>query len=83
MSSTSCSNALARYAKLRRHTLWQPLFQEGQQNDMHAFMTQSNQFKLCHFVGAVLRRRQQLLDHLRENPRLDFYDSSDEDDTDD
>ena len=71
-----------RYKRLRMMPLWQPLFLDGRHTDMHAFMSQKDQVKLCHFVSAVLKRRTYLLELVREHARLDFYDSSDEDDTD-
>ena len=69
-----------RYRRIRTKPIWQPLFGEGRHANMHLFMTQPDQFKLCHFVCAVLRRRQQLLDQIHDTPHVDFYDSSEDED---
>lgn len=73
----------ARYRRLRRKHFWAPLFTGEKRQSMKAFMTQPDQFKLCHFITAVLKRQSELSQHRRANPRLDLYDSSDEEGTDD
>jgi hypothetical protein len=73
----------ARYRRLRRKPFWAPLFTGDKRRDMKTFMTQPDQFKLCHFIAAVLKRQSELSLNRRANPLLDLYDSSDDEGTDD
>jgi len=71
-----------RFRRIRNLPKWSNLLSGNKSCDMHAFMTQEDQYTLSRYLNAVLKRRAELLTYAKDNPRIDLFDSSDEDDTD-